>query len=299
MVLRRGGPVCPSVNLLFFLFCSTTITRDMVPVPVRMIGKGKIMSFTQAILSGIVQGLTEFLPVSSSGHLVLLHRFFGFAQSDMFFDVCLHAATLAAVVLYFRKDIIQLIREKDVKLIVCVGIATVPAVVAALLCEDKISLFFADYRKTAFMLMVTGMILFAGQFFLKKNQLGEKPVSYSASFLVGIAQAFALFPGISRSGATISAGLAGGLKREEAFRFSFLISIPIVAGAVIYKVLKPGVLDLVTGEMWVKYVFGMITAFIGGFLSLNLLWKFIKAGKLFVFGIYCILLGAGAVLFLK
>ena len=257
------------------------------------------MSGMQAILSGIVQGLTEFLPVSSSGHLVLLHKFFGFAESGMFFDVCLHAATLAAVLLYFRKDIAGIIREKNIKLIAYISIATVPAVIAALVFEDKIELFFADYRKSAYMLIVTGLVLFSGQFFLRKNENKQKPVSFGTSLFVGIAQIFALLPGISRSGMTISAGLAGGVTRKEAFRFSFLISIPIVAGAVIYKVLKPGALDVVASGMWITYAFGMLAAFVTGLAGLHLVWKFLKAGKLYVFGVYCVLLGSAALLFSK
>jgi len=257
------------------------------------------MSGAQAVLSGVVQGLTEFLPVSSSGHLVLLHKFFGFRESEMFFDVCLHAATLAAVLLYFRKDISRIIREKNIKLAAYMMLATVPAVIAALVFEDKIELFFADYRKSACMLIVTGLVLFAGQFFLRKNENEKKPVSFGTSLFVGFAQIFALFPGISRSGVTISAGLAGGVDRKEAFRFSFLISIPIVAGAVIYKVLKPGALDIVTSEMWIGYAVGMLAAFFTGLLGLHLVWKFLKSGKLFVFGVYCVLLGSAVLLFSK
>lgn len=254
------------------------------------------MTVLHAIVSGIVQGLTEFLPVSSSGHLVLLHKFFGFAESDMLFDVCLHAATLAAVILYFRGDITRIIREKNIKLIAYISVATVPAVIAALAFENKIELFFADYRKSAYMLIVTGLVLFAGQLFLRKNENKEKPVSLNTSLFVGIAQVFALLPGISRSGVTISAGLADGVNRKEAFRFSFLISIPIVAGAVLYKILKPGALDLVTSEVWIKYAFGMLAAFFTGLLGLHLVWKLLKTGKLYVFGVYCILLAVAALL---
>jgi len=256
------------------------------------------MSFIQAIISGVVQGLTEFLPVSSSGHLVLLHKFFGFTESDMFFDICLHAATLAAVILYFRKDIIKLIRGKNMALVMYIAIATIPAVVAALLFEDKISLFFADFRKTALMLILTGVALFIGQAALSKGRSEEgKKVSLGTSIFVGIAQAFALFPGISRSGMTISAALVGGVKREEAFRFSFLLSIPIVAAAVVYKTVTGNVLGAITTDLWMKYAAGMVTAFVVGFLSLSCLWRLIKAGKLFIFGIYCILLGAGVMFF--
>jgi len=180
--------------------------------------------------------VTEFLPISSSGHLVLAHKFFNITEPVIFFDICLHVATLGAVLLYFRKDIVSLVREKNLKWLFFLAIATVPAVLAALLFEDQISGFFDSAKKVAYMLIVTGVVLFLGQLSLKKAEEKGTGPTFFKSIFVGISQAFALLPGISRSGITISSGLFGGMKKEEAFRFSFLLSVPAILGALGYKI---------------------------------------------------------------
>jgi undecaprenyl-diphosphatase len=245
-----------------------------------------------------VQGVTEFLPVSSSGHLVFIHRLFGFSEPAIFFDICLHVATLMAVIIYFSRDIVRLARGKEWKWLFYIIIATIPAVLAALIFEDKISAFFVDPVKVAMMLVVTGIILFAGQFCLSKRKDGGTPPTFFSSLFVGIAQAFALLPGISRSGATISSGLMGGMNKEDAFRFSFLISIPAIVGAVSYKALTSDIGTAIEGNV-LNYAAGMAVAFAAGFLCLHILWNFIKRNQLYVFGGYCILLGAAYMIFLK
>ena len=256
------------------------------------------MTITEALISGVVQGLTEFLPVSSSGHLVLVHRFFGFTEPSIFFDICLHVATLAAVILYFGRDIVTLIREKNLGWLFYIAIGTVPAVLAALFFDKKISTFFVDSGKVALMLILTGLALFAGQFALWRERRPGRGPTLLTSLLVGIAQAFALLPGISRSGVTISTGLVSGIKAEEAFRFSFLLSVPVIIGAAIYKALTLDITSIVSGNL-VSYAAGMGVAFIIGLLSLRLLWWVIKENRLFIFGIYCLLLGAIGIFFWK
>ena len=245
-----------------------------------------------------MQGLTEFLPVSSSGHLVLVHGFFGFSQPGIFFDICLHAATLGAVVIYFGRDIISLIRGRKIEWLFYIAIGTVPAVLAALFFEDRIEGFFTDTGKVAVTLMVTGFILFAGQAALWRTKGEGKSPTYSNSVTVGIAQAFALLPGISRSGITISAGLLGGIKAEEAFRFSFLLSVPAILGALLYKGITTDVASAVSGNL-TGYIAGMSAAFLAGLASLRLLWWVIKARRLYIFGAYCVLLGAFCMFFWK
>ena len=256
------------------------------------------MTITEALISGVVQGLTEFLPISSSGHLVLVHNFFGFSEPGIFFDICLHAATLMAVILYFSRDIAALVREKNIMWLFYIASATVPAVLAGLLFEKKISAFFTDPGKVAFMLILTALALFAGQFSLWRRMRPGAGPSFFTSLLVGIAQAFALLPGISRSGMTISTGLIGGMKAEEAFRFSFLLSVPVIIGAVAYKALTLDIGAVISGNL-ANYAAGMAAAFIVGLLSLRLLWWVIKEKRLFIFGIYCLFLGTIGIIFWK
>ena len=256
------------------------------------------MTITEAVISGIVQGLTEFLPVSSSGHLVFVHEYFGFTGSSIFFDICLHVATLMAVILYFRKDIISLFVEKRKGYLLYIAIGSIPAIAAALLFEDRIAGFFTSPVKVAGMLVVTAFILMAGQLCLWNSTRSRKPVTWYSSLGVGIAQAFALLPGISRSGITISAALVGGIKADEAFRFSFLLSIPVIAGAAVYKLLFSDAMQVVTGNLPV-YVAGMVTAFIAGILSLRLLWWIISKKRLYIFAIYCFVLGLTGILLWK
>ncbi len=259
------------------------------------------MTITEAVTCGVVQGLTEFLPVSSSGHLVLIHSLLGSSSvATIFFDVCLHAATVAAVLLYFRRDILQLVRERNRRWLFCLTVGTIPAVIAALLFRSEISAFFASPRKTAAMLIVTAVVLFLGQLSLWKKKSGARSANptFIRALAVGLAQACALIPGISRSGMTISTGLVSGMKIREAFRFSFLLSIPIVAAAAVYEMFSCGFSGGTSGE-FVYYAIGMVSAFITGLLSLRLLWWIMKRRNMFVFSIYCVLLGAGILLFWK
>jgi undecaprenyl-diphosphatase len=205
-------------------------------------------------------------------------------------------ATLAAVLLYFWKDILFLIRERRLDWLLFLAVGTVPAVIAALLFEDKISLAFINPRIVAFMLVVTALVLFAGHIGqLKRARPGEGPTT-SRSLLIGICQAIALLPGISRSGITISSGLLSGMGKENAFRFSFLLSIPAILGALVYKGLKIDFASVVLKNPG-SYAVGMTAAFVAGLLSLMVLWKVIKTRRLFIFGIYCLLLGIAGILF--
>ncbi|MEA3488932.1 MAG: undecaprenyl-diphosphate phosphatase [Candidatus Omnitrophota bacterium] len=256
------------------------------------------MTLTEAVISGAVQGVTEFLPISSSGHLVLVHSFFGFTEPSIFFDICLHIATLAAVVLYFSGDIIRLIRERNYRWLLFLAVGTVPAVLAGLFFEKKIAEFFVNPGKVAFMLILTGIVLLCGQLSLMKRKTEGGGPTFITSLIVGIAQACSLLPGISRSGMTVSAGLLGGMNAEGAFRFSFLLSIPVILGATLYKVLSEDIGAVLSGNIEV-YVTGMLVAFMTGILSLRLLWWVLKEKRLFIFGAYCLLAGFAGIFLLK
>ncbi len=255
------------------------------------------MTILEAIISGIVQGFTEFLPVSSSGHLVILHNLFGLSEPNIFFDICLHIATLIAVIIFFRKDILGLFTNKRFDLMFYICIATVPAILAALFFEEKIEAFFASAGKVYYMLIITAVIVLAGHFseFLRKDSERKDP-SFLTSLFVGICQAFALLPGISRSGTTISAGLISGIKLEDAFKFSFFLAIPAILGAAVFKSFDIDLAKELFGNLQV-YFSGMVTAFLAGYLSLMILWKAIKRKNLYFFSIYCLILGISGILF--
>lgn len=254
------------------------------------------MTLTESLISGIVQGLTEFLPVSSSGHLVLLHRFFGLSEPMMFFDVCLHAGTLAAVLFYFRKDLLGIVTRRDYRTIALLGAGTVPVVAAGLLFEDRIEALFASPGIVSMMLYGTAFLLLAGEYLYKRVRRMNGLTAVSA-LGVGAAQAMALVPGISRSGATISAGLAFGLERDKAFSFSFLLSVPAVSAALVYKLLKAGT-AAADPSVGLNYAAGAFTAFVVGMASLAVLRRVVASGKLYIFAVYCILAGTVGILYL-
>ena len=243
-----------------------------------------------AIFWGVIQGLTEFLPVSSSGHLVLIPALFGRPGPDLATNAMLHLGTLAAVLVYYRSDIAQMAKfDKPARrLITLILIGTVPAVILGLLFEDKVEELISEPRKVAFMLIVTGIILLATTML----RLGDKQmtdVQPRDSVLIGLAQASALIPGISRSGMTISAGLARGLERVEAARFAFLLGIPVIAGAGLLQMvdaLRLG--EPIPATVWV----GVVVAGLTGYAAIAILLRLLTRVGLAPFGVYCVAFGA-------
>ena len=252
------------------------------------------MSFTESLISGVVQGLTEFLPVSSSGHLVLVHYFFGFKEPSVLFDICLHVATLGAILLYFWRDVLGLFTKEGKHWLPYILFATIPAVFMALLFDEKIIVLFQSTRKVGLMLLATSFILLVGHIALKENHEKGGRLEFRSSFLIGISQAFALLPGISRSGVTISTGLVARVKAEDAFKFSFLLSIPAIIGALFFKIYTIKNLGAVNGNIPV-YLVGMLAAFLSGLAGLRFLWGVIRHKKLFIFAIYCFFAGLAAI----
>ncbi len=262
------------------------------------------MDLLTSIILGTLQGLTEFLPVSSSGHLVLAERILGSnASSGLFFEVMVHFATMISVVIFFRKKIGRLImslippytedKKPILKLAIIIVIGTIPAVILGLGFEDQIESAFGSAKVAAIMLIVTSMILLSTR--LRKH--GKKTLGYGSGFLVGVAQSLALMPGISRSGTTISAGLHLGIDPGEAAEFSFLLSLPAVFGATILKSFQLAQ-EPVNGSEIGIYIAGAIAAFVVGYISIAWLMKMIKRGQFFYFGIYCLLVGIAGVIWL-
>jgi len=248
------------------------------------------MTIVEAALLGIVQGLTEFLPISSSGHLVIGQKLLGISVAGNAFEVVVHLGTLVSVLIVFWNDIWQLIMSfkssPTQKYILAISIGTIPAFIIGLLLKDVITDAFENIRVVSITLMITGIILLINR--LIKTKL--KDISVSSGLLIGIAQALAIVPGISRSGITISMGMYLGIAPEKAAKFSFLLAIPAIAGAGLLTGLD--VIDP-TEPILPRTVLtiGFLSSLIIGWIALKWLLKLIKSGKFHWFGVYCILVG--------
>jgi len=259
------------------------------------------MSIMQAILLGLLQGATEFLPISSSGHLVLVPWLLGWQKASLTFDTMVHLGTLVAVVIYFRRDIGQVIRgvwvtlrERSLadmhgRLGWFILLGSIPAALLGLLLEDFFEELFSAPVIVACLLLVTGLILWLSERMSQRLRTLDK-IGARDSLLIGLAQAGAIAPGISRSGATIAAGLALNVNREAAARFSFLLALPVILGAGLLK-LKDMVLAGVTpGEASLMAV-GFIVAAVSGYVCIYFLLAYIRRNTLYVFTAYCWLFG--------
>lgn len=247
------------------------------------------MIWIHAVISGVVQGLTEFLPVSSSGHLVILHHYFHLKEPQLFFDIILHAATLFAVLVYFRRDIINIL-TKERRFLVLIIIGSIPVAVIGFLYKDIFESLFAHVKFAGFMLFITAIFLFAGDWAAKKQKIGPDPLKrlgWTRALLIGLVQVLSLAPGISRSGSTIATGLLLKLDKREAIRFSFLLAIPAISGALLFKLTEAGAATLITVPMFA----GAFVAFLVGLVAIRLLLKVVYTDKLFYFGIYCLVVG--------
>ena len=248
----------------------------------------------EAVFLGLVQGLAEWLPISSSGHLVILQQMMGI-KASLFFDVMLHLGTLLAVLAFFWKDILKILksiskldfRSESGRFIPHIIVGTIPVALFGYFLYDFFEMLFSSLYIVGLALLVTGSMLY-----LTKFKQGRRKVNLFESVLIGIAQTFALIPGISRSGTTISAGLFRGLDRTEAFKFSFLLSIPAVLGANLFELTR-----VATYGIDVAIVLGTaISAFIG-YVSLKFLFKTLKKGKFYLFSFYCWVVGAIVLIF--
>lgn len=262
------------------------------------------MNLTQAFLLGIVQGVAEFLPISSSGHLAVAQSLFGITEPTLAFDVFLHFVSLIAIVIFFWKRIMKITFQE----LVFLGIGTIPAVFVGVFLENFIDHLFQSLWIVGGMLMVTGGINFLSDYLLHQDDrphplrwlkriVTGKPEKLTAvrAFIIGVFQSFALIPGISRSGTTLLGSLTQKLEKMEAFNIAFLLAIPAIAGATGLQMLKifegstqPVALNLM--------LMGGLSTFITSFLSLRLLKNLVEKSKLNFFGWYCLTVGAGVCL---
>lgn len=244
------------------------------------------MSILIALILGIVQGLTEFLPISSSGHLVLLQRIFGLENNLILFDVILHVGTLFAVIFVYRKSILELIKHPFSKKMGLLVLGTIPTVIIALL--------FKDFFESAF----SGNILFIGFFatsillliasFCDKKYSNNKEMKARNIFVMGLFQGLAVLPGLSRSGSTTSSAIVMGIKKEEALEYSFLLSIPIILASLVYElVFSP--ITLIKSDI-IPILIGLFSSLIFGIISIKFMIKLVKNNTYKYFAIYLIIL---------
>lgn len=254
------------------------------------------MNLLYAILLGILQGATEFLPVSSSGHLVLAEHYLGFSEGGLVFDVALHLGTLAAILVYFRKDFLLMAaallpgRGKDAetalyrRLFFFLCLATVPGALCGLLLEKTAETLFRSPLLVATTMGVVGLLLLWGEQSGRRNrEIGV--LSLTDALLIGLSQALAVVPGVSRSGITMTTGLFRGLSREAAARFSFLLSAPIIFGAGVHslpKIIKQGG----DGGEGGLYLAGFLAAALSGYAVIAWLLKFIRTRSFAIFAYY-------------
>ena len=267
------------------------------------------MELYQGIILGIIQGLTEFLPVSSSGHLVLGQIFFGITQSQLAFDISVHVGTLLAVLVVYSSDILAMLsslvgfflkavsfkpvahlvsKDKDLQMAGLIIIGSIPTAFIGLVLKQFEHILFASEVLVGFMLILTGTILWISRNFYftesKNTEFGIKK-----SVFIGISQGLAVIPGISRSGTTIAAGMFLGLDRHMAAKFSFLLSIPAIVGAQILSIK-----DTIEGGIAIDPVtiYATIASFITGLIALKLLLSLVHSGRFHLFAPYCWLVGS-------
>ncbi|MFN3135787.1 MAG: undecaprenyl-diphosphate phosphatase [Candidatus Kryptonium sp.] len=270
------------------------------------------MNYLESLVLSILQGLTEFLPISSSGHLVLAEHLLGIKKSGIEFEVFVHFGTMLSVLVIFWKDISTILTsffakifkvselrtnfkaDRNFKLAVLIIWASIPAGVIGILFEDKIETAFQNPKLTSAFLMVTGLILISTRF-AKNNP--EKDFNFASSFLVGVAQAFAILPGISRSGSTISAGMLVGIDGIKSAKFSFLLSLPAIFGATILKTKE--ILEFSLFEKVPLLLFSALISFITGYIAIKFLLKVISRGNFSLFACYCLTIGLIGLIFLK
>lgn len=267
------------------------------------------MSILEAVIMGIVQGLTEFLPVSSSGHLVLTGHLLGLEQPGLFLEVMLHFGTLLAVIVAFWSDLWQMLRavflflcrrelgpreHTYLRLIGLLILASVPAAVLGVALKSYVELLFGSTRAVGVMLAVTGVILAVSGSLGRKGKGLDQVTGFDA-LVIGLGQACALVPGLSRSGTTIAASLYRGLDRATAARFSFLMSIPVILGATVLELFSVSV----TMELLLPVIVGTLSAAISGYLAIRFLIELLKRGRLIYFSYYLWVISALVILVIR
>ena len=238
------------------------------------------------ILLGVVQGLTEFLPVSSSGHLVLMEQIFGVKVDMMFMSILMHLGTLLAVLIYYRKRIFSLIKKPFSKEVWYLVLSTIPATIFVVIFKDFVTDSF-NGKALGFGFLVSAIMLYVA-FVVSKKYQPNAQFTYKTALIMGVFEAVAIFPGISRSGSTLCAGIFSGGKPDEVLDFSFLMSVPIIFASTIFEIFSLGK-TVFSFNIWFVII-GFIVSFVCGLISIKLTINFTKKIKLKYFAIYLFLL---------
>ncbi len=268
------------------------------------------MEIYKAVILGIIQGLTEFLPISSSGHLVLFQALFGLNEPDLFFDISLHLGTLFAVLIVFRTEIKQLLwwmfdflrgkfsfqqvkESDDFRFIMMLVCGSVPTAIIGLMIKNYSDTIFSSVLLVGIMLIITGIVLLKTKNIENNITEVKNKRTLKNALIIGTVQGLAVLPGISRSGSTIATALFLGMSRKFAARYSFLLSVIAIVGAEILTALKSAESYSFT-EMYIFY--GVAASFIAGYIALKLLITLLDKGKLYLFAPYCFIVGIIAIL---
>ncbi|MBF0510379.1 MAG: undecaprenyl-diphosphate phosphatase [Deltaproteobacteria bacterium] len=271
------------------------------------------MNMFKAVIFGIIHGITEFLPIGSSAHLVIFQQFLGVVEPDVLFDVCLHLGTLLAVAAFYRRQVAELFTEvwwtfrnvgqrkeletafntrPALRAAILIIIGTIPTGIIGVTLMHQFEVLFPSLLGVGLALIITGLILL-GTYWMPNSSRRMYRMGMLDAVIIGMVQGFAVAPGISRSGSTIAAALYLGLNRRVAAIFSFLLSIPSILGALILKLHESHHTALGPGPI----LTGTLVAALVGYLTLKLLVKVIDQGRLWLFAPYCLLVGSGAVVY--
>lgn len=259
------------------------------------------MQWFEALILGLIQGLTEFLPVSSSGHLELGAALFGLEEDNLTFSIIVHGATFLSVLVVFRKDIISLIINvfrfqwnDETKFVLILLLSAVPVGLTGVLFKEQLeTLFEGRIALVGFMLLITATLLFLTRF----APVQHKEINVKSALLIGLAQTLAIMPGISRSGATISTALYLGIDREKATRFSFLMVLIPIFGASLLEIKDLAEATTPSSISISALIIGAVAAFTSGLFACSWMLKIVKRGKLVYFSIYCVVIGTIAIIY--
>ncbi len=245
------------------------------------------------VILSIVQGITEFLPISSSGHLVISQHVLGFKEDNLYYAIVLHAGTLCSILVYYAKDLLEIVKRRQLNIILFVAIGTLPLIAVGLVIKPILENYFSSLLLVSFCLAITAvMLLVVHNPINQKKSLDE--MTWSHALIIGVLQCVAILPGVSRSGTTISIGTRLGFTNEAAARFSFYLAIPAIFGAVLLETLDlikeySRAAESVSISIPLTFI-GLTVSFIVGFVALKLLLHLLKAKKFSYFGYYCLAL---------
>ena len=262
------------------------------------------MNWFEAIVLGLVQGLTEFLPVSSSGHLTIAKELFGIEQNNLSFEVVVHAATVCSTIVAFRKQIWDLLKgffnlqmNPQKEYIFKIAVSMIPVFIVGMFFKDQVeAVFGSGLMVVGCMLFITAALLSLSEYLSKKQNGEGRPVGWKDAIIIGIAQACAVLPGLSRSGSTISTGLLLGVKKEDVAQFSFLMVLVPILGEAFLELVGGELSGAESGIPAISLALGFVAAFLSGLFACKLMINIVKKAKLWIFALYCVIVGAACII---